>query len=148
MFTIKRFIATSLFALSLSSVNSYAADLTIYNATDYDSTSNVEHSSCSTRMGDGGITHKHNHNVVPGRLLRVTCGWHTEDCTADVYMTNNCSGPVVSRVTLSLTRGIINIAPQPLSDDSPFKGVTIRSDGFSVWIEDSKHENWFQRMLG
>jgi hypothetical protein len=113
-------MSTTLIALPITA----RADLTIVNNTDYDSTSVVNGGACSTILGQAGITKAHSSNTLDYILMRIACGMHPSDCVAEVYMTDNCSGPVVATVTMDIDNGISNIQESgafSLVQDTPFK---------------------------
>jgi len=107
------------------------ADLTIVNNTDYDSTCIVNDGACSTILGDIGITHAHSTNSLDYVLLRIACGLHPDNCHADVYMSNDCSGPKVGTVVMNINDGISSIEETgafTLALDNPFE-IQISSKG-------------------
>jgi hypothetical protein len=113
-------MSTSLLALPITA----RADLTIVNNTDQDSTSIVNGGACSTILGEIGITRAHSSNTLDYIIMRIACGMHPNDCVADVYMTDNCSGPKVATVTMDINKGISTIqetGAYSLTQDSPFK---------------------------
>lgn len=86
-----------------------AAGLTVVNNTDYDSTSVINHGPCSTILGEIGITRAHSTNTVPESKVKFACLLNKHNCQADVYMTPNCKGPVVAKITFDVDAGIKNI---------------------------------------
>jgi hypothetical protein len=100
------------------------ADLTIVNNTDFDSTCVVNDGMCSNELGDSGITHAHTSNLIEQIQLYIACGISTSNCKADVYMTPDCSGPVVGTVILDLNDGISQVTatgPYKLTAINPFE---------------------------
>lgn len=89
----------------------YAAPLTIDNQTDHDSTSVINKGSCSASV-PGGVTRAHTKNVVPETLLRALCGM--KDCTADIYMQDNCRGPIIATAVFNVKVGLKSIS-QPIN---------------------------------
>lgn len=82
-------------------------DLTIVNNTNQDSTTVINGGLCSsTVLGSGGVTKAHSTNVVTAFKLALACISNKDNCSADIYMTNNCTGPKVGNVIFSTTTGI------------------------------------------
>jgi hypothetical protein len=100
------------------------ATLTIVNNTDFDSTCVVNDGMCSNELGDQGITHAHTSNLIEQIQLYIACGISTSNCKADVYMTPDCSGPVVGTVILDINEGITQVTdtgPYKLTATNPFE---------------------------
>lgn len=101
-------LATALFAIAPLTAN--AGDLIVNNHTDYDSTSIINNGSCSTILGEMGISRKHtDHNVVPDSKVRFACFLNKKNCKADVYMSANCTGPKIATVLFDVDTGIKSI---------------------------------------
>lgn len=105
---VKKTIVAGLIAMSLP-VIAMATPLTIVNNTNQDSTSIINNGMCSNALGPSGITRAHQTNVVPDVVLQNACFFTPENCRADIYMTNNCTGPKVATAMFSLKRGITGI---------------------------------------
>lgn len=101
-------VATTLIALPLLA----QADLVIVNKTNHDSTSIINGGGCSADLlPDGkGITPAGQTNTIPSFGVSVAC-LGTFPCTGDVYMTNDCSGPVVATVTITEDNTVSDIQP-------------------------------------
>jgi hypothetical protein len=84
--------------------------LTIINNSNFDSTSIVNNGICSNAMGEAGITRAHSSNILSHLILMIACGMNTADCKADVYMSDDCSGPLVGTVILDINSGIKNVS--------------------------------------
>lgn len=113
----KQLIMKSAAIIGLSCLSTIAAagNLIITNNTDEPSTT-VTNGKCSTQwLGEGGITKPHEKRELKETQLRVACGKdHLDNCVADVYMTNNCTGPVIATVTLDTKKdGIKNVVVIP-----------------------------------
>lgn len=117
----------SLPLLANAGIFSASSNLTIVNNTNRDSTSRINGGPCSTFLGAVGITHAHSVNVVPARTVGLACIANRANCTANVYMTSNCSGPVVGTVILDISSGIKSIA---LYD----KTYSVSGSGFGITI--------------
>lgn len=105
-----------------------AADLTIVNNTNRDSTSIINGGACSTILGAHGITRAHSTNVVPSSVVTFACLANRSNCKADVYMTANCTGPVVATAYFDTKSGIKVVT---LHDNS----YTVTGGGFQVTID-------------
>ena len=109
-----------------------SADLTIENHTKFDSTSIINGGACSNALGEPGISRGGLPPlVVPDSLIKLACGKEKiNNCVADVYMTNNCSGKKVGTVKFSIISGTLSVTQNP---DSPFRITSaIHSFKFSL----------------
>lgn len=132
--SIQKNLITSLVALGLSSITiaSFAAsDLVIDNQTAKDSTSVINGVSCSN-IFDGGVTKAHSKNVVKSSILKFACIINPSNCTAAVYMTANCTGPLIATITFDVNNGIKNISPGP-----GYPGYIIQGSGFNISVRNS-----------
>ena len=104
----KKCFSVVMIAIGMGAAGIAAAksDLTIINNTNYDSTSIINNGACSTILGDSGITRAHSTNVVSAMKIAMACFTNPANCKADVYMTANCSGPVVATVIFDTKTGI------------------------------------------
>lgn len=100
-------IFTSLIALGFTfPIIAQGGDLSIINNTNYDSTSIINEGACSTLLGEIGTTRAHNSNVIPEYVVNMACLLNQKNCRADVYLTNNCTGPVIATVFLDTKTGV------------------------------------------
>jgi len=83
-----------------------AADLTISNQTQHDSTCVINDGACSTILGESGVTHPHQTNVISSNKIKFACLLNRSNCKADVYMTANCTGPKIATVIFDTNSGI------------------------------------------
>ena|SRR3990167_4486847 len=67
-----------------------AADLYITNSTKHDSTTK-SYGRCSNFLSDGVTPSGAVNHKVPEWELKLACVGHTSDCSADVYMSDNCT---------------------------------------------------------
>lgn len=110
------------------------ADLIISNRTNFDSTSTINHLGCSSKLIKGyGITKAHTQNRIPQISVNYACYFHPNDCVADVYMNDSCTGQKVATVVLSSSSGIYQITPEPgakfkVSTDQPLPTWSINID--------------------
>jgi hypothetical protein len=86
-----------------------AGDLTIVNNTKNFSTSVINNGPCSTILGDIGVTKPNSTNTVPSSKVKFACSIHPSSCSADVYMTNNCTGSKIATVTFDVDKGIKSV---------------------------------------
>src|SRR5689334_9628112 len=95
---IKMFSAATLACCVLSLPLPAKADLTIDNQTFFPSTCKINNqkgnAQCSNTIPIYGVTQAHTKNVIPQGILWGACLTNLHDCTAEVYMTDNCTGPV------------------------------------------------------
>lgn len=106
--------ATSL-SLCLLSVPLVAkADLTIDNQTFFPSTSKINNQSgnaqCSNTIPVYGITQPQTKNVIPQGIIWGACLANLHACSAEVYMSDNCTGPAVATVVFDISTGIQSIS--------------------------------------
>jgi hypothetical protein len=112
----------------LMPVVSSAADLKITNNTDAPSTSVINGGFCSKYMPNGtGVTQPHSTNVVPDKVVKGACWLNERNCVADVYMTDDCSGPIVAKVSLNAFAGINSV-------DVLVSNYSIVGSGFEITI--------------
>lgn len=103
---------------SLAPSTTTGSGLTIVNNTDEDSTSIINTSLCSDRLPLGkGITKRRDPvtktptvNTIDSSLINFACMANKTQCKAVVYMTNNCSGPVVAQVVFDTEKGVQSVA--------------------------------------
>lgn len=107
----KSILASALtIGLSFISMQAYAAQsLTIVNNTNQDSTSRINGGLCSTVFGADGVTKAHSTHVVGDKIIALACVGNSSNCKAEIYMTNNCSGPVVGTAVFDTNAGIKSI---------------------------------------
>lgn len=106
----KKIIAASIItALSIPAL-AQAADLTIVNNTNQTSTSMINGTSCSSALGDIGITAPHSQSTIPSSKVNLACIANPTNCRADVYMTNNCTGSSVAVVIFDTKTGIKSVS--------------------------------------
>lgn len=146
----KKIIFTSLAALSFATpFVAHADDLTIINNTNYDSTSIINNGPCSDMLRDHGVTHPHSTNQVPQKTFAAACIRNKQNCTAAVYMTNNCNSTPganpVAIVIVDVNTGIKSVTPT-----STPQGFTVAGNGFAATIAGGPaiQKNWFQRIFG
>lgn len=131
---IKR-ISTSLLAVGISSVSVYAqaaaADLTLINNTDSDSTSIINNSGFCSSWLKGGVTKAHSTNKVDKATIDFACALTAPACTADVYMDDNCSGPVIATIYFNTNTGFIKRDMKTTDYDVKGSGFVIQMDKVS-----------------
>lgn len=122
-----------------------AADLTIINNTNHDSTSLINNGACSDILGANGITRAHSTNVVPESVIAKGCITNKRNCQANVHMTSNCTGPAVATVLLDVKTGIKSVTPSGNT-----QGYVVSGNGFTASIDGGPaiQKNWFQRLFG
>ncbi|MBA3660554.1 MAG: hypothetical protein H0W64_02385 [Gammaproteobacteria bacterium] len=126
----KTLLSTLLIASLCVPVFAHAGDLIIVNNTDKDSTSVINKGYCSTTiMGKDGITKARTTKIVKDLQLRMACMKNLDNCKADVYMTNDCTGPIAATVTLSVKTGIKQVG---IAKDVPYK---VTWTAFSIRVE-------------
>ncbi len=89
------------------------ADLTINNQTFFPSTAKINNQKGNAECSDGipiyGITPPHSKNVIPKGIIWGACLADLHSCTAEIYMTNNCSGPAIATAVFDIFSGIQSI---------------------------------------
>lgn len=123
-----RFLSTVLFVATYGFTLLAHADLTITNNTKLDSTSIMNNTACSTILGEKGITHAGQTNVIEDSKIKFACMFHAHDCKADVYMTANCSGAKVATVIFDTKKGIQHV-------DLFDKNFSISGSGFVISMD-------------
>ena len=123
---VKKSFATALFTIGLSLPLFAHAELVIKNNTKEFSTSRINDGYCSSEiLGDDGVTKPGDTKKVDNGRLFFACRDNLEDCKADVYMTNNCTGDLITTVIFSFWTGIKSATP-------PKNGYSISFNGFYV----------------
>lgn len=98
----KATLAGAVFALL--SLSTQAAELTTTNNTDFDSTVKVTSGRFHPCAGSiGEYTPAHGERVTPWGQVRGLCLSSGDNCTADIYMTKDCSGPVIGVASMDLS---------------------------------------------
>lgn len=103
---INSFFAVS--ALSLSPLALAVQPLVIHNNTDFPSSTVANNGPCSSILSDG-VTPPHTPpqgHTVSVKSIRAACILNSENCSARVYMTRDCSGPSIANVVFSINTGI------------------------------------------
>ncbi|MES2217012.1 MAG: hypothetical protein V4501_01235 [Pseudomonadota bacterium] len=119
--------AGSLGLLFLPVLAMATATLVIHNNTDYPSTSIINGGICSSFLPAGiGITEPHSTNSVPGVTVHSACWANRENCSAVIYLTQDCSGASIGTVVLSTTSGVKSI--------SATGAYSITGNGFEVTL--------------
>jgi|GEM_PF-3191568 len=94
--------------------SSKAANLVIDNQTFFPSTSQINNQSknaqCSKDIPDYGITPPHTKNTIPSGIVFAACLANLKSCTAEVHMSNDCTGPIIATVVFDFYNGIKSIA--------------------------------------
>jgi len=89
------------------------ADLVIDNQTFFPSTSKINnqagHAQCSNKIPVYGITPAHSKNTIPQGIIWGACIANLHACTAEVYMSNDCSGPIIATAVFDINSGIQSI---------------------------------------
>jgi len=110
-----------------------ASALTVVNNTDHDSTTVTNGFMCSSKLpGGNGITRAHTTNVISENTINIACLRNKENCKADVYMSNNCSGPIVATVIFSTKSGIKDVAMKSNTYHITAQGFYIQMDPASA----------------
>jgi hypothetical protein len=112
---VKALVISSLPIITLSlPLGASANNLTIRNYTNYDSTCKINNV-CSDFLRDAGITRAHdlNHQIKES-VVRLICN-NSSNCTADVYMTSNCSGVKAATVVFDVNSGTKSVTHNPKS---------------------------------
>lgn len=132
----RKTVLVSLLGLGLClPVIASASTLVIDNHSTRDSTlkvTNGTNTACSSKLLTNGVTKANNgHTEVSEGNMNMLCGANKDNCLADIYMTNDCSGPVIAKAKFSTTRGIQDLKEQ---GDTPFT-FTFTTGGFYMLIE-------------
>lgn len=99
--------AVGLLMMGTSLLANANPDLMIRNKTQCYSTLVTNHGACSTILGsDIGVANPNSDHPVAGKYVRIACMLNQHNCTADLYLTNNCKGPAVATVTFDIDTGI------------------------------------------
>jgi len=124
----KTVISLILAGLSMVPFYAYANDLIISNNTNFPSTSVINHGLCSTILKEAGVVKPHEQNhVVPGDKVKWACTIFPSNCQADVYLTDNCQGPLIASVTFDVNSGI----KSTVIKDAKYKVV---GSGFNITL--------------
>jgi hypothetical protein len=108
--SLKRTILSSALGLLAMPALALANNLVIHNNTDFPSTTVINDGVCSNFLPGGvGITQPHSTNTVPSVTVHSACWADRENCRATIYITNDCTGPVIAKVVLSTKSGVKSI---------------------------------------
>lgn len=100
---IKTLIAACLISMPLMAS---AADIDITNNTDNYGTGSIN-GTCSTIAGDKGVISPGQTLTVPQIAFDMLC--FGMDCTADIYLSKNCTGKKVATADIDPDDGIISV---------------------------------------
>lgn len=90
--SIKNTLLAGLAAIAVSApLYAHASDLTLKNDTDFNLTTIINDTACSTILGKYGVTPPHQSNTVPEYKVIFACLANQSNCKADVYMTDHCN---------------------------------------------------------
>lgn len=107
---LKRAAIATLTCCTLSLPLSAQADLIIDNQTFFPSTCKINNqkgnAQCSNTIPIYGVTQAHSKNTIPQGIIWGGCLANLHDCTAEVYMTDNCTGPIVATAVFDINSGI------------------------------------------
>jgi len=128
---IQKVVSTTLLAVGLSSVSAFAfAGLVLVNNTNLDSTSIINGGICSSSLPGGvGVTKAHSTNEISDTIIRIACLGHASDCTADVYMSGNCSGPKIATAVMDIKSGVKSVTMHSNDYKITASGFHIQLDG-------------------
>lgn len=99
-------VATCMILPVVATAGLLGSDLIIQNNTNQYSTSKIR-GMCSTQiLGANGISDPHKPHTTTAVQLALACLGQANDCKAEVYMTNNCSGPKAADVVFSTSIGV------------------------------------------
>lgn len=117
-------------AMGLSPLALATPDLIVHNNTDFYSTTLANNGACSSNFPqEKGITPPHTTKSIDGRIVRAACLTNSDNCKADVYLTNNCKGPIIATVIFSVNTGIKS------KNNIPNSGYCLRGAGFDVTLD-------------
>lgn len=110
----KQLLINSMVVIGLSCFTSlaFAKELKIINNTSEASTCKTAKGCSTDLLGVVGITPAHDSRTYSAAKIRIACKDHLDNCVADVYMTNNCTGPVIASAAFGLDAGLISITPK------------------------------------
>lgn len=105
----KQLLTNSMVVIGLSCFSSlaFAVGLTIHNTTNEPSTCKTAKGCSSDLLGAVGVTPAHSSRPYSDAKIRIACKDQLENCKADVYMSSNCTGPVVASATFALHGGLL-----------------------------------------
>jgi len=111
MHKIKLLAVTVLGIASLALPLAAQADIKIYNHSPVPSTTRVDGGQCSfPSLGAQGITGANSENTIYRKAIVMACivsSTRKQSCHADVYMSGDCSGEVVSTIWLTKDQSAI-----------------------------------------
>jgi len=92
-----------------------AGGFTIINYTAHYSTAVMNHGACSSKKlpGGKGITSPRHtdgtptENTIEDGLVNIACFGHEKDCFAQLYMENNCNGPIIAEAHFNKFTGLL-----------------------------------------
>jgi len=109
----------------------FGPSLFVTNNTKFDSTSIINDGLCSSKVlgPKSGVTKagEQRHEVTGGQLA-LACFKNHQNCKADIYMTDNCTGKKISSVVFSTSTGIKSFT----TDDPSYR---LTASGFFAQID-------------
>lgn len=116
--------------IALLPLSSYAVDITISNLTSSVGTGKIS-GICSNILGPSGVIHPGQSLVVPQIVFDLYC---MNQCTADLYLSDNCSGERIASANIDESKGILDVTPY--DHEGKF---TINHNATNVTIVESNH---------
>lgn len=129
----KNILMLGAIAFCTTSVAAYA-DMTIANNTNSVATAYAGSSPCSNAAGERGIIQPHGSVQVPDFVIGIYC---THNCTAEVFMSKNCSGKSIASVIANKKDGVVSITNHDVD------GYRVVGAGKSVAVEGGPARKWY-----
>jgi hypothetical protein len=108
-----------------------ATPLTVVNHTKSDSTSRIHNwlNKCSSDLlGADGVTPAGQTKEISETNIKLACYFTPDDCVADVYASNNCSGESIALMSFSIKDGmkwVVEKMPNKYKINAPSKGFYV-----------------------
>lgn len=134
---IKHFLLSTVI-LTVAAPTLAFADVSVTNTSSAFYTANMDLSPCSSIIGDKGIMKPHSALSIPKAVIDLYCG--IKPCEAQVYLSKNCSGKKIAKVTIAKDKGVTNI--ENYDSDYVITGL-----GNTVTIS-GKSSGWLDWLLG
>jgi len=122
-------------ALSIIPLTSFA-DIIIHNNTNTAATATAGNSQCSGAIPQG-VMKPHTTVTIPDFLADMFC---KDGCTANVYMSRNCSGKPIATVEASTAKGITKVT----NNDKSATGYKVVGLGKEISIEGGAAKKWYE----
>ena len=105
------------------------ADVTLINNSDVNATAEVPHFPLCTGPNPAGIIYKKSVKTVPAAMVARGCKNHEKACVGIIYMSDDCSGTPIAKITMNLAENSISV------DNYVIDGYIVSASGTTLTLD-------------